>query len=282
MDTFLSTGGFNKKKPSEIIKILKKNKIFNIELSGGKYEKNLTKKILNFNHKTKIMIHNYFPYYKDNFVFNLSSQNKKIVKKSINLAKAGIRINSKLRNGFYAFHAGFLFDPAINMLGDKPVPSIVIDRKKALSSFIKNVKILAKYAKKKNVTLLIENNVVSSNQYSKYNYKPLMCDTIETSYIMKNTPKNVFILLDFGHLKVSSSTLSFSKSKYISKLNKYILAYHLSENKSKSDDNLEFTNNSWFWKYIKKNAKYCSVEVYDKKINKLKNLIKLVDRKINL
>ena len=61
-----------------------------------------------------------------------------------------------------------------------------------------------------------------------------------------------------------------------------LLAYHLSENKSKSDDNLEFTNNSWFWKYIKKNAKYCSVEVYDKKINKLKNLIKLVDRKINL
>ena len=108
-----------------------------------------------------------------------------------------------------------------------------------------------------------------------------MCDAKETIHIMKKTPQNVSILLDFGHLKVSSNTLSFSKKKYISKLNKYILAYHLSDNNFTSDDNLEFTKNSWFWKYIKKNAKYCSIEVYDKKITKLKNLIKLVNKKLN-
>jgi len=248
METYLSTGGFQKKKPSEIIKIFKKNRILNIELSGGKYEKDLINKILKHNNSLKLMLHNYFPHFKKSFVFNLASQNRIIIKKSLNMAKAGIRINSKLKNKFYAFHAGFLFDPKINMLGDKPVPPKLINRKKALSSFIKNVRILSKYAKKNNVNLLIENNVVSANQFLKYKYKPLMCDPEETIYIMKKTPKNVSILLDFGHLKVSSNSLSFSKKKYIYKINKYILAYHLSDNNFRSDDNLEFNKNSWFWK----------------------------------
>ncbi len=283
MKIYLSTGGFQKKNPTEMIRIFLKNKILNIEISGGKFELSFFKKIRELYKKkdTNIMLHNYFPYYKKSFVFNLASQNKKIVKKSLNLAKNGIRINSNLNSKFYAFHAGFLFDPKINMLGDKPVPKKIINRKKALASFIKNVKILSKYAYKKKIKLLIENNVVSENQYLKYNYKPLMCDIKESIFIMKNTPDNVSLLLDFAHLKVSSNSLSFSRKKYIQKLNNYISAYHLSENNSKSDDNLEFKKNSWFWKYIKKNAEYCSIEVYDKKISVLKNMIKLANKKIN-
>ena len=64
METYLSTGGFQKKKPSEIIKIFKKNRISNIELSGGKYEKDLVNKILKHNNSSKIMLHNYFPHFK--------------------------------------------------------------------------------------------------------------------------------------------------------------------------------------------------------------------------
>lgn len=282
MKIYLSTGGFQNKSPSEIVSIFKKNKISNVEISGGKFEISFFKKINKFyKNNINLMMHNYFPYYKKSFVFNLASQNKKIIKRSLNLAKNGIRINSKLNSEYYAIHAGFLFDPKVNMLGDKPVPKQIINRRIALQNFIKNVKILSKYAYKKKIKLLIENNVVSANQYLKYNYKPLMCDVDESLFIMKNTPENVSLLLDFGHLKVSSNSLSFSKKKYIKKLNKYISAYHLSENNSKSDDNLKFKRNSWFWKYIKKKAGYCSIEVYDKKISVLKNMIELVNKKIN-
>ena len=98
---------------------------------------------------------------------------------------------------------------------------------------------------------------------------------------MKHTPNNVNLLLDFGHLKVSSKSLSFSSKEYLIKLKKYILAYHLSDNDSKSDQNLSFNTKSWFWKYIKKDAKYCSIEVYAKNILKLKKLIQTVNNIVN-
>ena len=88
METYLSTGGFQKN-PQKLLKYLK-NRISNIELSGGKYEKDLVNKILKHNNSSKIMLHNYFPHFKESFVFNLASQNRTIIKKSLNLAKAGI------------------------------------------------------------------------------------------------------------------------------------------------------------------------------------------------
>ena len=65
MKIYLSTGGFQNKSPSEIARIFKKNDISNIEISGGKFELSLFKKINELYKKdTSIMLHNYFPYYK--------------------------------------------------------------------------------------------------------------------------------------------------------------------------------------------------------------------------
>ena len=77
---FISTGGFKDLTPTQAIKKLNKNNIFNIELSGGKYEKNVGNKILKINNKNNIRTHNYFLYPKKNFVINLASENKLIVK----------------------------------------------------------------------------------------------------------------------------------------------------------------------------------------------------------
>ena len=279
MKIYLSTGGFQNSKVTKTIKDLNSHNIKNIELSGGKFEKLYKKKVVKLGKKNDLMLHNYFPRYEKPFVFNLASQNQLIINKSLNLAKTAIEINSKLNAKYNAFHAGFLFDPKINMLGDKPVPINIIDRKKGLKEFLKNVKILSNFASKKNIILLIENNVVSYNQFTKYRYKPLMCDIKESLHIMNKTSKNVFLLMDFAHLKVSANSLLFSKKEYLKKLDKYIIAYHLSDNNSRSDDNLSFNKNSWFWRYIKPKAKYCSIEVYDDNILKLKKLISLVNKK---
>ena len=48
---FISTGGFKDLTPTQADKKLNKNNIFNIELSGGKYEKNVENKILRINTK---------------------------------------------------------------------------------------------------------------------------------------------------------------------------------------------------------------------------------------
>ncbi len=39
MEIYLSTGGFQNKTSTEILKFFNKNSILNIELSGGKFEK---------------------------------------------------------------------------------------------------------------------------------------------------------------------------------------------------------------------------------------------------
>lgn len=95
-----------------------------------------------------------------------------------------------------------------------------------------------------------------------------------------NAPKNVKLLLDVGHLKVSSKTEGFSKIMAIKKLNRFISCYHLSDNDSNSDNNKPFTKNSWFLNYLKKNLDYYTVEVYSNSTKILKNQIKIVNNHI--
>lgn len=115
---FVSTGNLiiNATNTSKKIKILNNSKIYNIELSSGKYEQNLEKKLMN-NKKSTFLVHNYFPVPKKGFVFNLSSKNVIIQKQSLNLAKKSIRLTRKLGAKYYSFHGGFLVDPKINQLG---------------------------------------------------------------------------------------------------------------------------------------------------------------------
>ena len=97
---YLSTGGFQNLAPQSVIQKFNEQGIKSIELSGGKYEKSYFKKIIKIGKSSNLMIHNYFPYYKNPFVFNLASQDKKIIDKSLKMAIAAININHKLKNKF--------------------------------------------------------------------------------------------------------------------------------------------------------------------------------------
>ena len=46
-------------------------------------------------------------------------------------------------------------------------------------------------------------------------------------------------------------------------LNEIITAYHLSDNNGLVDSNKKFINRSWFWKNLKKNVKFFTIEVYN-------------------
>ena len=81
--------------PSEAIKKLNYNNIYNIELSGGKYEKDIGKKILKIDTKT-LLEHIIIFCIQKNFVINLASENKIIVKKSIELIETFISKKNKI------------------------------------------------------------------------------------------------------------------------------------------------------------------------------------------
>ena len=177
--------------------------------------------------------------------------------------KKSLKLANLLGGSVYSFHAGFLMDPRVDELGKK------IDRKKlsnrnfALERFISRVKILADEALKTDSKLLIENNVLTRDNFELYGESPLLfCEPLEISTFMKKMPSNVGLLFDFGHLKVSAKTLGFHLFKSHAELEPWIRAYHLSENDGNRDSNESISKNSWFWSVINPHLRYYSLEVY--------------------
>ena len=273
---FVSTGGFNQ--PSfKTIKELFNSGFKNIELSGGAYSKKNLSQILKFEKKINFRLHNYFPPPKLPFVLNLASSNQKILNKTMTHIFNSIDLASKIKSKYYSFHAGFLLDPQVDRLGKKFDISKLQNRKNCLNNFQNNVLKIADYAKSKNISILIENNVVTKKNFILFNKNPfLLSNPLEIAKFFYKAPKNVKLLMDVGHLKVSANTEKFSKIDALKKLNPFVGCYHFSENDSISDTNRPFNKKSWFLKHIKKNLDYYTIEVYSKSHKVLKNQLNII------
>ena len=277
---YLSTGGFNKQTAIQSVKNLIKFGIYNIELSGGLYDSHLLNDLKGLNSDINFQVHNYFPPPLNPFVFNLASLKSNLVETSFNHAKNAINFAARLGCKYYSFHAGFLLDIEVDELGKKIVKRKINPRDKALNIFINNVNKLSKIAENLNITLLIENNVLSKENFDEFKVNLLlMTDPNECHEIMRIMPENVKLLIDVAHLKVSANSLNFDPVDLLNVCNPWISAYHLSDNDGTIDSNNTFNEKSWFWPHIKKNLDYYSVEVYEKDINLLKKQVDLV-RKI--
>ncbi len=264
-----STGGWKDKTAFEATIYLKEMGINSIELSGGKPKESFLEELKSIKDNTLFAIHNYFPPPVTPFVFNLASNNDTILSLSLNHAKKAIDTAAEIGIPVYSFHAGFLFDPIVDELGKKFGKYNLIPRQEGFEIFIHSLKELGKYAASKEITLLIENNVISKANFERFNGNPLLfTEPTEAEAIMKLCPPNIQTLVDVGHLLVSSITQNFAYEDYFQKLDPWINAYHLSDNNGFEDQNLEINPNSWFWKFLKSRTEvlYASLEIYN--INK--------------
>ena len=116
MAIYISTGGYKNLTADIISKKFLKNKIYDIELSGTRYSKNIINNLRNLK-KINFLIHNYFPPPKKSFVLNLASENHEIYKMTVDHINYAIECCDKLNSKYYSFHAGFLCDFNINELG---------------------------------------------------------------------------------------------------------------------------------------------------------------------
>lgn len=275
---YVSTGGYSKKKPSEIYKYLKKNGIFQIEFSGGKFDLEIKKLFKKKN--PSIQFHNYFPPNQRPFVFNLSSANKEILNKSLSMAKKNIINSKKIGAKYFSLHAGFRIDPNLEELGEKIYKKRILKKTIAEKNFYKSIKQLVSYAKKYGIILLIENNVISKKNLKSFGENPFLFtrpEEIKDFFLKFGKSNNLGLLLDVAHLKVSSKTLGFDMYKAHKEIAKFTKGYHLSDNNGIKDSNQPFSENSWFWKNINKKAFFFTIEVYNVNIKtffKLTNLIK--------
>lgn len=281
MRVYVSTGLNKKLLTSSLAKNLIRHKIKNIEFSSGPFEKKILEKIKLLDVNSQI--HNYFPVPKKPFIINLASTNSQIFKQTLSHIKKSIDFSKKINSKYFSFHAGFLVDPSVKDFGKSLSRAITNNHSKCINLFIKRVNHVAKYAKNKNVKILLENNVITKKNLSRFDKNPfLMSNYSDTIRIMKNCNKNVGLLVDVAHLKVSAKTLNFDPKRYLIKLHKYIEAYHLSDNDGLSDQNENISNKSWFWKYIKKDASFYTLELKNLDISNVKKQLKLVRKKLKI
>lgn len=282
MSIYISTGGFKDQSADTTAQKFLDNDIKFIELSGGRYTPDIIKKLSIFlDLGIKFQIHNYFPPPRIPFIINLASSDENIRKQSLNHVFNSIKSCNLLNSDFYSFHSGFLCDFSISEIGKKITKRNLENRVKTIEIFLKSVEKISKFAKELGIKIMIENNVISKKNYLEFKENPfLMCDEVETANIMKNVPKNVGLLVDVAHLKVSSNSLNYDPKKFFEKCNSFIEGYHLSDNDGLKDSNDKITAKSWFWDYIKKDIGYFSIEVYINEINELVEIKKMCEKKL--
>ncbi len=276
---FVSTGQYKNVTLDENLKFMMINGIKNVELSGGVYDPNLIQTLEKYRGKINFSFHNYFPPPKVPFTLNLATLNEELFNLSKNHIIETIRLASKFNQRFYSFHAGFLIDPQPSELGKKILKKKINDENKATDIFLNRLTDISTEAKKEGIEILIENNVLNYQNYKTFKTNPFMMASLAQSInIVKNFPRNVNILLDLAHLKVTANTLDFSPVEYLEKLEHKIKAYHISDNNGENDSNDLISENSWFHKYIKKDKNFFTLELKNRDVHILKKQIKILER----
>lgn len=279
---YVSTGGYAEQTAFKTATELSKVGIKSYEMSGGLYDPDNRANLQLLTNDANVQLHNYFPPPKKPFVINLASTDHDIVIQTKRHIKHALDLSADIGSHLYSFHAGFLINPKVNELGKRVAKRPLINRNEAMNRFIENVNEMAVYAEKLNASLLIENNVLSHNNYDYFGDNPfLMVDAEECVIVMKETANNVFLLVDVAHLKVSATSLGFDKVEFLKSVEPWVRAFHLSDNDGLSDTNKPVREDSWFWRHIRNDLDYYSLEIYKTSPKELVEQIKLTNSMLN-
>tara|TARA_B100000989_G_scaffold238449_1_gene185318 strand:+ start:5230 stop:6105 length:876 start_codon:yes stop_codon:yes gene_type:complete len=274
--TFIKNGN----KISKAIDLLKKNKIFNIELgSNHLYERNYN--YIKKNKKFNYLTHNYFPIPKNSFVINIASLDPSIRKMSLQHIKKSILFCKKINAKLYTFHPGFLSDPdgegsGKNKNYDFKWKNIRTKKhyKLAWKYMVNSIKKIILISKKHKIKIAIETE--GSFNASEHLLMQRPSEYLKFKKIFKK--KDIGINLNLGHLNLASKKFKFDKHNFVNIVSDYIYAFECSHNSGINDDHLPLKKNFWYWKILK-NKKYIDkfkiLEFRNTNINEITKNIKL-------
>lgn len=238
---YISSSSLNASDVLESVKMLSIAGIKNIELSyWGRYSKGLLDSLVKIKdvNGLNFLTHNYFLPVKDEFVLNLASTDETIYRRSLNYAKEAIKASKRMGSDKYAVHAGFLVDMMPQDLGKKIGQRPVADPETAVGRFCGALSELKDAAERSSVKFYVENNVISSANLKEFDGKnPFLLSTFE-DYRLLREKVEFNLLLDIGHLKVSSNSLGLDFERQFRQLISASDYLHVSENNSVKDDHL--------------------------------------------
>lgn len=228
----------------DVLEAYAKAGLRNIELgSSHKYIDNLSPTKFT-RYGFNLIAHHYFPPPHEPLIVNLASQDAVILKRSKGQIKKSIEFCHSMGIKLFTFHAGFRLDPTekLEFIGQPITPY-----ETAFDTFIESVDEINRYAIKWGVKIAIENNVLSDyNVVEGQNPFLLLCRAEEFERLWKRVPSaNVGILLDLGHLKVTSHWLGFDKYEFIDRVKDRVFAIHVHENNGQADEHRKLDEASW-------------------------------------
>ena len=149
-----------------------------------------------------------------------------------------------------------------------------------VKNFITGCNELVDYGAKFGINLLVENNVCTKSNFNRHGSSPFMFSGYKESIEFVNTlPKECGVLLDIGHLNVSSTTMNYNGNNLIHEIKDRINAFHLSHNNGLMDSNNPLEDKTTYLKYVQQiSCEYLTLEVYDYSPSVLQNCIKLASQ----
>jgi len=258
MQLYYSTSCLSRYKLSQILDIYSESGIKNIELGVCKepdIDLNILKK-----HNFNYIVHHYFPPPEKPFIINLASQDKRIREKSIVQIKSSIDFCAALNINLFSFHAGFRVDPDMNF---KFAPDNIPDYETSFNTFKESVLEIVDHAERSGVKVAIENNSLSEyNLINGQNKLLLMCELWEFERLFSEIKStSLGILLDVGHLKLTSNLLKYDTDKFVSRLKDKIFAVHIHENNGRVDEHRCIKEGDWSLDIVDKYFKHSDVPI---------------------
>jgi len=284
MHIYSSTGGFKALEFPETSNLFAESGINKIELSAGVFcSGDISEKISLLSQHAKIMLHNYFPPAKLPFVLNLASLDTEISTKTLEFFKHSINLSSQIGAKHYGVHSGFLVDPDVTQLGNTISDKKIADRDIALELFSQRTTFLANYAAERGVRLLVENNVLSFQNYVENEVDILLlASPYEIDNFFENMDGKVGLLLDVGHLKVSCKTLELDLLQGFRKIDRWSEGYHLSENSGLDDDHQIFDLSAWFITQLNLDVEFATLEINNSTPSEIANLVAALETEFSL
>ena len=281
---YLSTGYFSNNPIEETITTLEDAGFTNFEISGGKINSSSITELKKYRARgMNFLLHNYcLTYGNENFVLNLGSENDIIFQMSDRLIRRSLQVSSELEAGYYAVHAPFCIDPNISHLGKGFPISKMKKHSETINLFSDRINNIHKYAQHLGVKLAVENNVYSAVDHAKFgDVSPFVGTGTDIELLFENVDPNVGLLLDLGHLKVSSKSMNFGLVETFNSVSKKISGYHFSDNNGISDANEPFDMFSWFADLTFNPGYPRTLEVYSSDFNLLHDQLELMEIFVN-
>lgn len=254
---YISTACIHTNKIDEAVLTIAKRGGKYIELSGGtQYYEGYLQDLLSLQKRYNLQYtsHGYFPPPITDIVINLASCDEEIYIKSIKFYLNAIAILKKLGGKVLSVHAGFYIDVAPEEIGKKISLTKVYDKELANVRFCEAIRRIKREAEKSGIFLLIENNVLSHENFVNFQNQNLFMMTDSASINEMRKYLKFDLLLDVGHLKVSAKTLGLDFATEFGALIPPAKWLHLHDNNGEIDQHQEITEDGWICKFLKESS----------------------------